>query len=83
MLSAVNFFFKKLMSTAVGDIEYNEEEMLFPGADYEPREEPAVELDLIDKEAVGEEDAAIAEARFIAERIHQIKTVHRIPSFLP
>ena len=72
VLSAVNFFFKKLMSTAVGDIEYNEEEMLFPGADYEPQEKPAVELDLIDKEAVGEEDAAIAEARFIAERIHQM-----------
>ena len=72
ILSAVNFFFSKLMSEAVGDIEYNEEEMLFPGAAYAPQSEPAVELDLIDKEAVGEEDAAIAEARYIAEHIHQM-----------
>ena len=69
ILSAVNFFFTRLMSPAVGDIDYNEEEMLFPGAVYEPQPEPAVELDIIDKEGVGEDDAAVAEARFIAERI--------------
>lgn len=72
ILSAVNFFFSKLMSEAVGDIAYNEEEMLYPGADYAPQKAPAVELNLIDKEAVGEEDAAVAEARYIAQRIHQL-----------
>lgn len=72
ILSAVNYFFSKLMSEAVGDIEYNEEEALVAGAQYAPQDAPAVELDLIDKEAVGEEDAAIAEARCIAERILQI-----------
>lgn len=72
VLSAVNFFFEKLMSPAVGDIDYNEEERLFAGASYEPQTEPAVELDVIDKEGVGEEDAAVAEARFIAERILQL-----------
>ena len=72
VLSAVNFFFMKLMSPAVGDIDYNEEEMLFPGADYIAQNEPAVELDIIDKEGTGEDDAAAAEARFIAERIHQL-----------
>jgi len=72
VLSAVNFFFEKLMSLKVGDIEYNGEERLVPGAVYAPQSEPAVELDLIDKEAVGEEDAAIAEARYIAERIHMM-----------
>ena len=72
ILDAVNFFFTKLMSTDVGDIEYNEEERLVAGADYAPQSEPAAELTIIDKEGVGEEDAAIAEARCIAERIHQM-----------
>ena len=72
VLDAVNFFFSKLMSPEVGDIDYNEEEMLNAGAVYEPAPEPAVELNVIDKEGVGEEDAAIAEARFIAERIHTL-----------
>lgn len=72
ILSAVNYFFSKLMSPAVGDIEYNEEEALVAGAEYAPQNEPAVEMNLIDKGFVGEEDAAIAEARYIAERIHRM-----------
>ena len=72
ILDAVNFFFGKLMSEAVGDIEYGDEERLNAGAVYRTSPEPAVELDIVDKEGVGEEDAAIAEARFIAERIHQL-----------
>ncbi len=72
VLTAVNYFFTKLMSPAVGDIEYNEEEQLVPGAEYAPQAEPAIEYYVVDKEGVGEEDAAIAEARHIAERIHQM-----------
>lgn len=72
ILSAVNFFFSKLMSPEVGDIEYNEEERLAAGADYLPQEEPAVEFCLVDKAGVGEEDTAVAEARAIADRIHQM-----------
>lgn len=72
VLSAVNYFFIKLMSPAVGDIEYNEEEQLVAGAEYAPQAEPAIEYYVVDKEGVGEEDAAIAEARYIAERIHQM-----------
>ena len=72
ILEAVNFFFSKLMSPAVGDIDYNEEERLNDGAVYNEPPEPAVELCIVDKDGVGEEDAAIAEARFIAERIHML-----------
>lgn len=72
VLSAVNYFFTKLMSPAVGDIEYNEEEQLVAGAEYAPQAEPANEYYVVDKEGVGEEEAAIAEARYIAERIHQM-----------
>lgn len=69
VLAAANFFFSKLMSPQVGDIDYNEEERLYAGAEYEPQSEPAAELDIIDKDSSGEDDAAVAEARFIAERI--------------
>lgn len=72
ILSAVNFFFARLMSPAVGDIEYNEEERLSAGAEYEKQREPAVELTVVDKTGLGEEEAAVAEARCIAERIHQL-----------
>lgn len=72
VLEAVNFFFHKLMSPDVGDIAYDEEEELHAAAVYEPQTAPAVEFDLIDREGVGEEEAAVAEARFIAERIHEM-----------
>lgn len=72
LLSAVNFFFSKLMSPSVGDIEYNEEERLYPGLPYaEPTSAP-IELDLIDKVMLGEKDTAVIEGRFIAERIHRL-----------
>lgn len=72
VLAAVNFFFEKLMSPAVGDIDYNEEERLYAAAVYREQETPAVEFHVLDKESMGEADAAIAEARFIAERIHTL-----------
>ena len=72
VLSAVNYFFGKLMSPSVGDIEYNEEERLYPGASFDPPAEAAVELNLVDKEGVGEDDGLIAEARAVAERIHRV-----------
>ena len=72
LLAAVNYFFMKLMSPSVGDIEYNDEERLYPGLDYDAPREAPIELDLIDKESVGEKDTAVCEGRFIAERIHQL-----------
>ncbi len=72
VLDAVNFFFRKLMSPAVGEIDYNDEEMLRAGAVYKPAPEPAVELCMVDAKGVGEEEEALAEARVIAERIHEM-----------
>ena len=66
---AVNFFFERLMSESVGDIRYDDEEKLVCGAVYEKTEDAAVELDIIDREALFEEDASVAEAKFIAEKI--------------
>lgn len=72
LLSAVNYFFTKLMSPSVGDIDYNDEERLYPGLDYDTPNSPPIELDLLDKEGIGEKDTAVCEARFIAVRIHQL-----------
>lgn len=69
VLRSVNYMFRKLMSESVGEIDYNEEEMLRPGADYAPPTEPAMEYDLIDKRSIGEENSVLAEADFAARRI--------------
>ena len=72
LLSAVNYFFTKLMSPSVGEIEYTDEERLYPGLPYDPPVAPPIELNLLDKEGIGEGDTAVCEARFIAERIRQL-----------
>ena len=72
VLAAVNDIFKKLMSPSVGDIAYDEEERLYPGADYAPDGEPPVEFDLIDRKSAEDDSAVLTEARFIAERIHRM-----------
>ncbi len=72
LLSAINYFFTKLMSPSVGDIEYNDEERLYPGLEYAAPEEAPIELDVLDKELMGEKDAAVCEAQFIAERIRKL-----------
>ena len=72
LLAAVNYVFTKLMSPSVGDIEYNDEEKLYPGLDYaEPTAAP-IELCVLDKESMGEDDSAVCEARFIADRIERL-----------
>lgn len=69
ILDAVNFVFRKLMTPAVGEIDYNDEEMLRAGTSYPAQDEPAVEFALLDKEGMAEDEAALCEARVIAERI--------------
>ena len=72
VLAAVNDVFTKLMSPSVGDIRYDKEERLYPGADYEPDKEAPMEFDLIDRKSAGDDSAVLTEARFIAERIHTL-----------
>lgn len=45
--SAVNYIFEQLMSEEVGDIEYNENERLIPGASYPPLEDTDTELHIL------------------------------------
>ncbi|MDO5124224.1 MAG: helicase-exonuclease AddAB subunit AddA [Eubacteriales bacterium] len=69
----VNFTFKLLMSVEMGDLEYNTEECLVPGAEYSDTDSPCVELHLIDMDALGEEDAAAAEARYLGKMIYKMR----------
>ncbi len=62
----INFTFRTLMSEQVGDMEYTDEEQLVPAADFTPAASPCNELHLLDLDEIGDIDAAIAEARYIA-----------------
>lgn len=63
----INFTFNALMSPETGDLEYNEEERLEPSAPYTPSKVPCNQLHLLDLDEIGDMDAAIAEARHIAQ----------------
>lgn len=68
----VNFFFKKLMSESVGDIEYNDTESLKCGAKFEKENEPSVEYNLLDLSQFEKPDVATLEATHIAQTIHKM-----------
>lgn len=66
---AVNFYFEKLMSESVGDIEYDDTESLKCGAVYEEASEPSVAYHMLDLSQLVEPDVAVEEAKYIAETI--------------
>lgn len=86
ILAGINTVFKRLMSASAGEIEYNEEEELYPGSEYPECPHPLtadLQLHVIDgtqeAEQSGEdtEDAAPAgqierEARLAAEQIGEL-----------
>lgn len=87
ILDAVNFVFKQIMSQNIGELDYNDEEKLNLGANYEKLDEKAfshaVELDIIEKNEVKEDnkednedeenvDNIMLEARFIGKRILEL-----------
>ncbi|MCI9038183.1 MAG: helicase-exonuclease AddAB subunit AddA, partial [Oscillospiraceae bacterium] len=76
VLDAVNFVFEAIMSQEMGELDYGEEERLNFGAAYlPPREDCQTEFHLLtlprDKE-VRHVPGALAEARFVAERIARL-----------
>lgn len=66
---AVNFYFEKLMSVSVGDIEYDDTESLKCGAVYENESEPAVSYHMLDLSMLYEPDMVVEEAKYIAQTI--------------
>ncbi len=75
VLNACNGVFGRIMSRELGDIEYNGEAMLVPGAAYPALEEPLPELCLLEAPAATEEetpDKRRLEARYVAGRIRAL-----------
>ena len=70
---AVNFVFSKLMSEAVGEIDYNEREKLSFGADYYPsKDTPDTEIICIDAQSQSSAEAVKTEAVAIADYIERV-----------
>lgn len=66
----VNFFFSQLMSGEIGEVDYNQEEALSPGASFPEGIEAGCTLRLIDaSQYAGELDRTQLEAREVAEQI--------------
>lgn len=78
VLDAINFMFEQVMSKHVGEITYNEEEKLYPGAEYPAMEKPLseeTELWLTELSGQDEDEAlesAEAEAILAAKRIVEL-----------
>ena len=77
VLDSVNYIFRQLMHRELGGIEYDDRAALYPGAQFPPLPEHGEdpyrsEFLLLDKKDTGEDDAAQAEARMIARRIHEL-----------
>ncbi len=65
----VNFIFSKLMTRAVGEIDYNEDEYLYFGADYPEKNTPDTEIICINDEECEEE---ISEPQVVASYIKRV-----------
>ena len=87
VLEGANFLFRGLMSEELGELDYTDDQALYPGASYPAAEDPryAVELDALDlsgpdegQEVRPEEEQAaktprdLSEARFAAWRIQKL-----------
>lgn len=70
---SVNFMCRLLMSRECGEIDYNEEEYLVCGANYNQTYDTKLSLNLIDMDSMEESDICIAEADYIAQEINRIK----------
>ncbi|MCH5297301.1 MAG: helicase-exonuclease AddAB subunit AddA [Ruminococcus sp.] len=69
---AVNFIFSRLMSKESAQMDYTSDERLNVGASYEPSEDCCFELAMIEKNAFDEDDNAVIEAQYIANRIRKM-----------
>ncbi len=78
VLDGINFLFERIMSESVGEIEYDEEEKLYFGADYE--EDPSIinELNIIDTKEINDADdeetyeSIALEATLVAKKISEL-----------
>ena len=77
VLEGCNDLFRAIMSVPFGEMEYADDQALYPGASYEQDPAYCVELDALDGDIDGEEGAEkvsrdLLEARFAARRIREL-----------
>ena len=77
VLEGCNDLFRAVMSVPFGEMEYADDQALYPGASYEPDQTYCVELDALDGDIDGEAGAEkvsrdLLEARFAARRIKEL-----------
>ena len=75
VLEGVNFVFENIMSTAFGELDYTDDQRLYPKLPYPEQPEDVVELDVVDMAALEREkgEAKVsrdaAEAEYVARRV--------------
>lgn len=77
VLEGSNYLFRAIMSVPFGEMEYSDDQALYPGAPFQPDPAYCVELDALDGDIDGEEGAEkvsrdLVEARFAARRIREL-----------
>ncbi len=77
VLKGCNDLFRAIMSVPFGEMEYSDDQALYPGAPFQPDSTYCVELDALDGDIDGEEGAEkvsrdLLEARFAAHRIRDL-----------
>ncbi len=56
ILDGINFIFKNVMSTKLGEIEYDESAFLYSGTDFEDNYDSSIEINILDKSSDDDED---------------------------
>ena len=77
VLEGSNYLFRAIMSVPFGEMEYSDDQALYPGAPSQPDPTYCVELDALDGDIDGEEGTEkvsrdLLEARFAARRIREL-----------
>lgn len=78
VLEGVNFVFENIMSTAFGELDYTDDQRLYPKLPYPEQPEDVVELDVVDMAALEREEGEAkvsrdaAEAEYVARRVRSL-----------
>ena len=78
VLEGVNFIFENIMSTAFGELDYTEDQRLYPKLPYPDQELDKVELNVVDMAAMERQEGEAktsrdaAEAEFVARRVRRL-----------
>lgn len=64
-----NFIFSQMMSEEMGEIDYNEDESLVPGARYPDYDKASAEVHIINYDKDDDREKAVVEAQYIGKKI--------------